>query len=92
MCDLDLIAAGDTVSPDRDTVRQWMDLSDAEAQDRVPGGLVLPHPRMHMRGFVLIPLCDVAPDWRHPLLGMSVTEMAEALSPELRAGVVLAEP
>src|SRR3954454_21957939 len=31
--------------------------------------LVLPHPRMHERAFVLAPLADVAPGWRHPVLG-----------------------
>jgi 2-amino-4-hydroxy-6-hydroxymethyldihydropteridine diphosphokinase len=33
------------------------------------GSLVLPHPRAHQRGFVLLPLNDVAPDWIHPRLG-----------------------
>jgi 2-amino-4-hydroxy-6-hydroxymethyldihydropteridine diphosphokinase len=40
-----------------------------------PGGLVLPHPRLHLRGFVLAPLADVAPDWVHPLLHRSAAEM-----------------
>lgn len=34
--------------------------------------LVLPHPRAHERGFVLLPLRDVAPDWRHPVTGRSI--------------------
>jgi len=37
--------------------------------------LTLPHPALHERGFVLGPLVDIAPDWRHPLLGRSVREM-----------------
>jgi 2-amino-4-hydroxy-6-hydroxymethyldihydropteridine diphosphokinase len=42
-------------------------------------GLVLPHPRLHERGFVLLPLRDVAPHWRHPRLGRTVDEMIAAL-------------
>lgn len=40
---------------------------------------VLPHPRAHLRGFVLIPLRDVAPDWVHPLLGAAAADLLRAL-------------
>lgn len=39
--------------------------------------LVLPHPRMHMRAFVLEPMLEIRPDWRHPLTGLSVAEMLD---------------
>ncbi len=32
---------------------------------------ILPHPRMHLRAFVLAPLCEVAPGWVHPVLGQA---------------------
>ena len=41
--------------------------------------LVLPHPRMHERTFVLGPLREIAPNWRHPLLKKSVGEMIAGL-------------
>ena len=42
-------------------------------------GLTLPHPRLAERSFVLEPLLEVAPDWRHPVTGDSVREMRDAL-------------
>ncbi|MFN4177253.1 2-amino-4-hydroxy-6-hydroxymethyldihydropteridine diphosphokinase [Phenylobacterium sp.] len=39
-------------------------------------GLVLPHPRAHERLFVMGPLAQVAPEWRHPVLGMTAAELA----------------
>ncbi len=43
---------------------------------------VLPHPRAHLRGFVLRPLADVAPDWIHPRLHLGVAALLAALPPE----------
>jgi 2-amino-4-hydroxy-6-hydroxymethyldihydropteridine diphosphokinase len=43
---------------------------------------LLPHPRLHERAFVLLPLADVAPDWRHPVDGRTLHEMIRALPPE----------
>ena len=44
-------------------------------------GLVLPHPRLQMRGFVLLPLAELAPQWRHPKIGLTAAEMLGSLPP-----------
>lgn len=46
--------------------------------------LHIPHPYMHERGFVLIPLAEILPDWIHPATGRTVASMAEKYSGGVR--------
>jgi 2-amino-4-hydroxy-6-hydroxymethyldihydropteridine diphosphokinase len=48
------------------------------------GGVVLPHPRMHERAFVLAPLAEIAPHWRHPELGRTTQELFAGLQGNYR--------
>jgi 2-amino-4-hydroxy-6-hydroxymethyldihydropteridine diphosphokinase len=60
-----------------------LDLIDYEGQVRTgPEAPILPHPRLAQRSFVLLPLRDVAPEWRHPVSGLSVTELIATLPPD----------
>lgn len=88
LIDLDILAMNDAVLPDRATVQRWMALPHDAQRRKVPSGLLLPHPRLHERAFVLVPLADVAPGWVHPLTGRSVREMAAALDPAARAEII----
>jgi 2-amino-4-hydroxy-6-hydroxymethyldihydropteridine diphosphokinase len=51
--------------------------------------LILPHPRLHKRAFVLAPLADIAPQLRHPRLGKTVREL---LAETDRTGVEVFQP
>lgn len=42
-------------------------------------GLQIPHPRMAERAFVVMPLRDIAPEWQHPVTGLSMAKIIEAL-------------
>lgn len=85
--DLDLLAVGDSVLPDTATWRRWRDLLPEAQAREAPDRLILPHPRLHERAFVLVPLADIAPDWRHPVTRQDVAQMLAALPAAERAAI-----
>jgi 2-amino-4-hydroxy-6-hydroxymethyldihydropteridine diphosphokinase len=59
-----------------------LDIIDMHAIVRAAPDPILPHPRAHERAFVLYPLRDVAPDWVHPRLRLSIAALIAALPPQ----------
>ncbi len=55
-----------------------LDLLDFEGRI-IAGPLILPHPRLAERSFVLVPLAEIAPDWRHPVSGKRAGELLAGL-------------
>ena len=78
--DLDVLAFGDSILPDAATFAHWYDLAPEQQTIQTPHELILPHPRMHQRAFVLVPLMDIAPDWVHPVLGKSIGQLCAHLA------------
>ena len=60
-----------------------IDLDLLAYDDKVIGGkeLILPHPRLHKRAFVLKPLEQIAPNWVHPVTGKSIKQLSKNLDP-----------
>jgi 2-amino-4-hydroxy-6-hydroxymethyldihydropteridine diphosphokinase len=80
-------AAGRTRSTQNDARTLDLDLIDLNGLVRGPAEAdpVLPHPRAHLRAFVLLPLADVAPDWVHPVSRHTVARLIADLPPQLIA-------
>jgi len=82
-CDLDLIASESAVAPNASVWRHM----EAAPPETPRDTLLIPHPQMHRRAFVLKPLAEIAPNWRHPILGQTVQEMLDALPEDESASV-----
>lgn len=85
--DLDLICHGERVLPDLEKYESWRRLPPDRQLEMAPDELILPHPRMQDRAFVLVPMADVAPDWLHPVLGKTVRQMLAELPDDTVAEV-----
>ncbi|MBL4813360.1 MAG: 2-amino-4-hydroxy-6-hydroxymethyldihydropteridine diphosphokinase [Rhodobacteraceae bacterium] len=86
--DLDLLSHGDSVLPSAEGYTYWRDLPLERQMVETPEQLILPHPRIQDRAFVLVPLAEISPDWRHPVSGLSAVALRDALPAAERALVV----
>ncbi len=59
-----------------------LDIIDLNGVIRATPAPILPHPRAHLRAFVLRPILDVAPGWRHPTLRMGLSSLLAELVPQ----------
>jgi 2-amino-4-hydroxy-6-hydroxymethyldihydropteridine diphosphokinase len=77
--DIDILSYEKRVIPDLETYQHWLNLPLQAQMEEAPPNLILPHPRIQDRGFVLIPLCDVWPEWVHPVSGKTAQMLCDAL-------------
>ena len=87
--DLDLIGVESEVLPDEAEYHRWQALDPALQAQAAPDRLILPHPRLQDRAFVLVPLVDIARHWRHPVLGETLVQLLARLPEQDLAEVVL---
>lgn len=85
--DLDLVAFDNMILPDVPHLEHWINLPLNQQKTKAPDRLILPHPRLQDRAFVLAPMAEIVPDWRHPLTGRTVAQMLADLPPDALAGI-----
>ncbi|MCF8475182.1 MAG: 2-amino-4-hydroxy-6-hydroxymethyldihydropteridine diphosphokinase [Emcibacter sp.] len=79
--DLDLLAYGDEIYPRKDKGQETV-------QDNASLGMIIPHPRLQERLFVLEPLSEICPHWRHPVLGLTVDELRHDMKRRSDQGII----
>ena len=56
-----------------------LDVIDYQGEIYDDETICLPHPRMHLRAFVLLPMQDLDPTWQHPIINKSVTQLIDEM-------------
>ena len=86
--DIDIINYDHQIIP---SIEEWRAAAEAvDANSELPK-LVLPHPCMHKRAFVLQPLCDLVPGWWHPVCSRTAADLLSQQPEQDRVGVVAVE-
>lgn len=79
--DIDLLVLEDQVYPSKAEFLKWSKLSKKDQIKYTPKNLILPHPRIQDRAFVLIPFKDLDENWVHPVFKKNINVMLSELDP-----------
>lgn len=80
--DIDILDCQGRILPTPEIYSHWRDLALDLQKSTWPEGLILPHPRIQDRGFVLVPLKTVAPNWVHPVTDETIDRLIKRIPPE----------
>ena len=61
-----------------------IDIIDFKSDIKITEELILPHPKCHLRNFVLFPISEIDPNWTHPILKKNVQYLINNLSQKSR--------
>ena len=86
--DIDLIAVEQNIVPSPKIYKKWQLLPFSQQSKIAPVQLILPHPRMQDRAFVLGPMMYICPDCVHPVIQRSVSQMYDVLDSHDKAEVM----
>ena len=75
--DLDILAAGSLILPNLRIFNRWLKMPLQHQIQNQPNQLILPHPRIQDRLFVLKPLSEIDPNWIHPVLNKKPYELID---------------
>ncbi len=86
--DIDLLDYQGCILPSLDVYKTWAEMPLELQRTQWPDDLILPHPRIHERGFVLVPLRAVAPSWIHPVSTKTIDGLIGALDAQELSEIV----
>ena len=89
--DLDLLALEAQVLPSKEIFQEWYNLPLSEQREKIPSELIVPHPRIQEREFVLLPLLDIQPNWTHPILNKTVLQLCEELPEKIKKNIKIVQ-
>ena len=91
VCDIDILSNNQKILPNLDKFNYWYKMELYNQIVIKPKELIIPHPRIQEREFVLLPLLDIQPNWTHPILNKTVLQLCEELPEKIKNNIKIVQ-